>query len=90
LGITLSRVNGRWVWSGLAAALAWAILRNHPFADGDKRAAFAGLGLFLDLNGYALTCTEVEETAIVPRAAGGEIDEAEWTAWVERSVGRES
>ena len=30
----------------LGAALAWAILRNHPFADGNKRAAFAGLALF--------------------------------------------
>jgi len=70
----------------LGAALAWAILRNHPFADGNKRAAFAGLALFLDLNGYKLTCSEVEETAMVLRAAASEIDESEWTAWVARSV----
>ncbi len=71
----------------LAAALAWALLRNHPFLDGNKRAAFAGLNLLLDLNGYELTCSEVEETAMVLRAAASEIDDAEWTAWVVRSIG---
>ena len=71
----------------LGAALAWSILRNHPFADGNKRAALAGLTIFLDLNGHQLTCSEVEETAMVLRAASSEIDEAEWTAWVLRSVG---
>jgi death-on-curing protein len=72
--------------AALGAALAWAILRNHPFADGNKRAAFAALTIFFDLNGYALTCPEVEETAMVLRAAAGEISEEEWTGWVERSA----
>lgn len=71
----------------LGAALAWAILRNHPFADGNKRAAFAGLTIFLEINGYRLLCSEVEETALVLRASGGEISEEEWTAWVVRVVG---
>jgi death-on-curing protein len=71
----------------LAAALGWAIMRNHPFLDGNKRAAFAALELLLDLNGYELTCSEVEETAMVLRAAASEMDEAEWTAWVVRNVG---
>ncbi len=68
------------------AALAWAILQNYPFADGNKRAAFAELMIFLEINGYQLTCPEVEETAMVLRAAASEISEEEWTAWVERSV----
>ena len=70
----------------LGAALACAILRNHPFADGNKRAAFAALAMFLKLNGYRLTCSEVEETAMVLRAAASEISEEEWTAWVVRNV----
>ena len=71
---------------GLGAALAWALVRNHPFADGNKRAAFAGLTMFLELNGYRLSCSEVEETAMVLRAAASEINEDEWTAWVVRNV----
>ena len=70
----------------LGAALAWALLRNHPFADGNKRSAFAAMDMFFELNGHRLTCSEVEETAMVLRAAVSEITEAEWTAWVERSV----
>ena len=70
----------------LGAALAWALVRNHPFADGDKRAAFAALTMFVELNGHRLTCTEVEETAMVLRAAASEISKDEWTAWVLRSV----
>jgi len=61
-------------------------VRNHPFADGNKRAAFAGLTMFLELNGYRLSCSEVEETAMVLRAAASEINEDEWTAWVVRNV----
>ena len=68
----------------LAASLGWALLRNHPFSDGNKRAALAAVMMALDLNGYRLTCSEVEETAMVLRAAASEIDEDEWTAWVER------
>jgi death-on-curing protein len=70
----------------LGAALAWAILRNHPFGDGNKRAAFAGLMIFLTRNGCVLTCSQVEETAMFLRAAASEISEDEWAAWVERSV----
>lgn len=70
----------------LGAALAWALLRNHPFADGNKRSAFAAMLMFFELNGYRLTCSEVEETAMVLRAASSEITEEEWTGWVERSA----
>jgi death on curing protein len=68
----------------LAAALSWSLLRNHPFNDGNKRVAFAATMIFLTRNGYRITCTEVEETAMTLRAAASEITEAEWMAWLER------
>ena len=70
----------------LGATLAWALLRNHAFVDGNKRAALAALTIFVDINGHQLTCSEVEETAMVLRAAASEITEAEWIAWVQRVV----
>lgn len=70
----------------LGAALAWALLRNHPFADGNKRTAFAALVIFLTRNGYRLTRSQVEETAMTLRAAASEISEDDWTEWVKRSV----
>jgi death-on-curing protein len=71
----------------LAAAVSWAILRNHPFRDGNKRAAFAAIIIFLQRNGYRITCTQVEETAMTLRAASSEITEEQSMAWLE-SVAR--
>jgi prophage maintenance system killer protein len=41
---------------------------------------------FLELNGYALVCSEAEETSMVLSAAAGEIDEEQWTVWVMRNA----
>jgi death-on-curing protein len=68
--------------ASLAAAYAWGLLRNHPFADGNKRSALAAMVVFLELNGWDLGCSEAEEAAMVLRAAAGEITEHAWTEWV--------
>ncbi len=70
----------------LAASLAWALLRNHPFADGNKRIALAVLVMSAELNEHKLLCSEAEETAMVLKAAGAEVSEQEWTAWVLRVI----
>jgi death-on-curing protein len=72
--------------ASLSAAYAWGQLRNHPFADGNKRTALAAMVVFLELNGWELRCSEAEETAMVLRAAGGEITERAWSEWVRRST----
>jgi death-on-curing protein len=74
----------------LAAAYAWGLLRNHPFVDGNNRTALAAMVVFLELNGWELGCSEAEETAMVLRAAAGEITEHEWNQWVQRSAKRKS
>ena len=70
----------------LAAVLGWGLIKNHAFLDGNKRIGLAAVVAFLKLNDYGLTCSEVEETAMILQVAASEIDEAEWTAWVVRSV----
>ena len=65
----------------LAASLSWAILRNHPFADGNKRVALAAFVMSVQLNHHQLVCSEPEETAMVLNAAASKISEDEWTAW---------
>ena len=44
-----------------AAALLQSLLKNHPFADGNKRTALTSAGLFLTLNGYRLINSHEEE-----------------------------
>ena len=43
-----------------AAALMESIAKNHPFLDGNKRAAFFTMRSFLELNDYTITCTDQE------------------------------
>ena len=66
----------------LAASYASGIARNHPFIDGNKRAAFLSVGLFLYLNNHRLQASQVESTLSVIALAAGEITEGEFAAWI--------
>jgi len=68
--------------AALASAYGFGISQNHPFVDGNKRAAFLSVGLFLALNGYRLAVTQVEATVAMLALAAGELDEAEFAAWL--------
>ena len=66
----------------LAAAYGFGLAKNHPFVDGNKRAAFLATGLFLHLNGHRLTASQPEATITVLRLASGELAEAEFAQWL--------
>ena len=68
--------------SALAAAYGSGISQNHPFVDGNKRAAFLSVGLFLALNGYRLVATQAEATLAMMSLAAGELKEEEFAAWL--------
>jgi death-on-curing protein len=66
----------------LAAAYGFGIIRNHPFVDGNKRAGFLAVGLFLALNGYILEVSQLEATQTMLALAAGEISEQEFSQWL--------
>ncbi|MBX6744545.1 MAG: type II toxin-antitoxin system death-on-curing family toxin [Acetobacteraceae bacterium] len=66
----------------LAAAYASGIARNHPFVDGNKRAAFAAAGVFMKANGLDLTAEQAVATAAVLELAAGDLPEAGFAAWL--------
>ena len=72
----------------LAAGYAWALLKSRPFAEGNERVALAAMVVCLEMSRLAWKCGEVEETAMVLRAAAGKMKEAEWEAWVVGKVGK--
>ena len=72
----------------LAAGYGWRMLLNRPFALGNKRMALAAMLTYLEMYGLTWGCSEAEETVMVLRAAAKEMKEAEWEAWVVRSVGK--
>ena len=59
----------------LAAAYAFGIAKNHPFIDGNKRAALLALVVFLGLNGIDFVADEAEAVVMIGGLAAGEITE---------------
>ena len=69
----------------LAAAYAFGIIRNQPFIDGNQRTGFLAAYTFLALNGWELNAPEVEAVAFVLALAAKEIDETEFSKWLEKN-----
>lgn len=67
----------------LAASYATGLARNHPFIDGNKRAAFLAIGLFLGKNGFEMKADKVDATQMIVRLAAGEVQEKDLAAWIE-------
>jgi len=72
----------------LAASYAYGIAKNHAFVDGNKRAAFLSIGLFLNLNGYRLTADRVDAIQTMLAVASGELDEKGLAAWIRKNCSK--
>jgi death on curing protein len=73
--------------AALAAAYGFGLVRNHPFFDGNKRAAFLAIGLFLQINGHELIADPVEAIAVILKLAEGGLNESELAEWIRRNLG---
>jgi len=84
----LARARQLWTYEAnadlarLAAAYGAGVVQNHPFADGNKRAAFLAVGLFLGLNGYQLIVDPADAARTVFAVAADEMSELEFAAWI--------
>lgn len=65
-----------------AAALAHALIGNHPFVDGNKRVAHASMECFLLLNGCSLDASVHEQEELFIRAASGLVPRQELAEWI--------
>lgn len=68
--------------AALAAAYVYGIARNHPFVDGNKRAAFGAMIVFLGLNDIDFRAPPDSATAVILSVAAGEMEESELTRWI--------
>ncbi len=89
----VTRPINRWNYgttnlSMLAAAYAFGIAKNHPFIDGNKRAAFAALIVFLRLNGVPFAPDVGAATAAMLALAAGSITESELAQWIHDMASR--
>lgn len=72
--------------ASLAASYGVGLAKNHAFVDGNKRAAFLAIGLFLMVNGFRLQATQAEATLTILDVAAGEIDEATLAQWIRTHI----
>lgn len=69
----------------LAAAYAYGLARNHPFADGNKRTAYVAMELFLAKNGRMLTASDQDAVLTFLALASGDLGEEQLAEWIRRN-----
>ena len=89
----LARPVNRWNYgeddpAELAAAYAFGVARNHPFADGNKRTSWVLARLFLALNGHQLLFESADAIAAMLALAAGELSEAEMADWFRQRLAK--
>ena len=70
----------------LAAAYGKGIVANHPFVDGNKRAAFIVSLTFLRLNGLDVTASKEDRILTFWKLADGTLSEPDLALWFERNT----
>lgn len=73
--------GGQWLHEDLyamAAAYAYHLCQNHPFLDGNKRAALATALVFLELNGVSLLDPRGRLKDAMLRMASGKVSKADF------------
>lgn len=67
-----------------ASALFHALIKNHPFIDGNKRTALIVCGIFLRRNGYRLAATNHQLINLVLNTATDKITEPVIADWLKK------
>lgn len=71
-----------------AAALAFSLVMNHPFVDGNKRTGAAAMLMFLRRNGHTVDASDEEFESVILRVAAGELERRGLLAWVRARLQR--
>jgi death-on-curing protein len=92
LDSALMRPVNVWSYTGktsrpaLAAGFASGLAKDHPFVDGNKRAAFLACVGFLKLNGLSLVAPQPEAYRQMMALAAGAISEKTFAEWLSGHV----
>lgn len=69
-----------------AAALAFSLIKNHPFVDGNKRIGHAAMETLLVLNGLEIEAGVDEQESLILGLAAGSLNRNQFVAWVKDHV----
>ncbi len=71
----------------MAADYGFHLSQNHPFLDGNRRAAGMSMFTFLRLNSLNLIATELDYYQTIMAVASGQMSKEQLTAWLQTLVG---
>lgn len=74
--------------AAMAAAYMFHIAQNHPFIDGNKRAAVLSALAFLSVNGIEELPEPKELEVVTLQVAAGELHKDELTMWLRKHIGK--
>ena len=69
-----------------AARLAYALIKNHPFLDGNKRIGAHAMSVFLELNGVKIQCNDEEFIKIIFGIADNSVTYEKFLKWLENHI----
>ncbi len=72
--------------AALAASYAYGVVRNHPFADGNKRTGWVVARLFLADNGFRLQFDPADAVRTMVAVAASTLSEAELAEWFRKRL----
>lgn len=70
----------------MAAAYGFHLCQNHPFIDGNKRAAGMAMFTFLKLNGLEPIVAEFDYYVTMMKVATGQMSKDQLTVWLRTAV----
>jgi death-on-curing protein len=77
--------DGQSIYPSLESKAAWlcyALIKNHPFVDGNKRIGILAMLTFLELNGILLEVSDDELIRLGLGVADGSISSSDLLEWV--------
>ena len=69
-----------------AAALAYSLIQNHPFVDGNKRIGHAAMEVFLLLNDQEIQASVDDQEKLIIGVASGKVVRAELSEWISKHI----
>ncbi len=64
------------------SALAFSLINNHPFTDGNKRIGHTAMESMLIFNGYEIDATLDEQERVILQLASGIMRRDDFTSWL--------
>ena len=72
--------------AALAGAYGYGLAQNHPFVDGNKRAALLAIALFLHVNGHSFHPDKVDAVRVIFGLAAGQVGEHALADWIRSNM----